>query len=43
MFWPAHRLLLAHPLSGETLDLVAGLPEELERVLGRLAAGGEAA
>ena len=43
MFLHAHRLVLAHPLSGEMLDLVAGLPEELERVLGRLAAGGEAA
>ncbi len=36
MFLHAHRLVLAHPLSGEMLDLVAGLPEELERVLGRL-------
>ena len=43
MFLHAHRLVLAHPLSGETLDLVAGLPEELERVVKRLAAGGEAA
>ena len=43
MFLHAHRLVLAHPLSGETLDLVAGLPEELERVVERLAAGGEAA
>ena len=43
MFLHAHRLVLAHPLSGEMLDLVAGLPEELERVVERLAAGGEAA
>ena len=43
MFLHAHRLVLVHPLSGEMLDLVAGLPEELERVVERLAAGGEAA
>ena len=43
MFLHAHRLVLAHPLSGEMLDLVAGLPEELERVVARLAAEVEAA
>ena len=43
MFLHAHRLVLAHPLTGEMLDLVAGLPEELGRVLGQLVAEGEAA
>ena len=39
MFLHAHRLVLAHPLSGEMLDLVAGLPEELGAFLARLEAG----
>ena len=43
MFLHAHRLVLAHPITGETMDWVAGLPEELERVVERLAAWGEAA
>ncbi|UOP05717.1 RluA family pseudouridine synthase [Conchiformibius kuhniae] len=33
MFLHAQRLVLAHPLSGEKLDLTAPLPDELENVL----------
>lgn len=34
----AHRLRLAHPLTGEALDLVSPLPGDLERAVGALGA-----
>jgi 23S rRNA pseudouridine955/2504/2580 synthase len=37
MFLHAHRLRFAHPLTGETLDLVAPLPPELAAFAGRFA------
>ena len=39
MFLHAHRLVLAHPITGETMDWVAELPEELGAFLARLEAG----
>ena len=39
MFLHAHRLVLAHPITGETMDWGAELPEELGAFLARLEAG----
>ena len=42
MFLHAHRLVLEHPASGETLVLTAPLPEELRQMLEGLRQGQEA-